>query len=150
MRHINYPILVVFGQKIEKRVNLTVFENFMKWGAPKTDFSECIFGLPRRYYNHFWAFYAWVSQKIHFCPQHAVINKQVLKCCLLKKFQVFQVWFQCVKLVHTKPLFVVFSQYYSQINWMIATSIFLFTDLSSLEAIRATITTEFTTAENTH
>ena len=38
MRHINYPILVVFGQKIEKRLNLTVFDNFMKWGAPITDF----------------------------------------------------------------------------------------------------------------
>ena len=59
MRHINYPYLVALSQKNEKRVNLTVFENFMKWGAPKTDFSESVFWLPRRFYIHFWRFYAW-------------------------------------------------------------------------------------------
>ena len=72
MRHINYPYLVVFGQKIDKRVNLTVFENFMKWGAPITDFSESIFWFPRHDYNHFWQFWAWTWKKIHFRPQHAV------------------------------------------------------------------------------
>ena len=77
MRHIIYPILVVFGQKIEKLVNLTVFENFMKCGAPITDFSKCIFGLPKPYYNHFWRFFAWVRQKIHFRPQHAVEIKKI-------------------------------------------------------------------------
>ena len=44
---INWSYLVAFGQKIEKRQNLTVFENFMKWGAQITDFSDCIFWLPR-------------------------------------------------------------------------------------------------------
>ena len=73
MRPINWPYLIAFGQKIEKRLNLTVFENFMKWGAPITDFSDCIFWFPRPNYNHFCSFYAWVSQKIHFRPQHAVM-----------------------------------------------------------------------------
>ena len=83
MRPINWPYLIAFGQKIEKRLNLTVFENFMKWGAPITDFSKSIFGLPRRYYNHFWAFYAWVSQKIHFLPKHAVPSVKHAKILLV-------------------------------------------------------------------
>ena len=72
MRNINWPYLVAFGQKIEKRLNLTVFENFMKWGAPITDFSDYIIWLLRPNYNHFCSFYAWVSKQIHFHPQHAV------------------------------------------------------------------------------
>ena len=38
MKHMNYPYPVAFGQKIEKRLDLTVFENFMKWGNTKGDF----------------------------------------------------------------------------------------------------------------
>ena len=78
MRHINWPYLVAFGQKVKKRLNLTVFENFMKWGAPITDFSECIFWLPGTDYNHFWQFWSWKWKKIHFRPQHAV-KFQLLK-----------------------------------------------------------------------
>ena len=44
MRHISYPCLVVFGQKIKKRLNLTAFENFVKWGAPITDFLKAFSG----------------------------------------------------------------------------------------------------------